>query len=93
MYPDDFSCLGGMNAIRARGMEIPEDISVAGYDGARIAWHFAPQLTTLKQNTKEIGKKAALKLISLIEKPKTTLIEQIVVPGEVVPGTSVMRLK
>ena len=93
LYPDDFSCLGGMNAIRARGMEIPEDISVAGYDGARIAWHFAPQLTTLKQNTKEIGKKAALKLISLIEKPKTTLIEQIVVPGEVVPGTSVMRLK
>lgn len=92
LYPDDFSCLGGINAISARGMRIPEDISVAGYDGARIARHFDPQLTTLKQNTGEIGRLAAEKLISLIEKPKSTLIEQIVVAGEVISGTSVKKI-
>lgn len=93
LYPDDFSCLGGIQAINARGMKIPEDISVAGYDGARIARHLSPELTTLKQNTEEIGRKAAEKLISLIERPKTTFIEQILVAGEVVPGGSVKELK
>ena len=73
-------------------MKIPEDISIAGYDGARIARHFEPQLTTLKQDTKRLGSMAAKKLIDLIERPKSTLIEQIVVTGEVIPGTSVKQI-
>ncbi|MDE6203471.1 MAG: LacI family transcriptional regulator, partial [Lachnospiraceae bacterium] len=92
LYPDDFACFGGINAIHARGLEIPEDVSVAGYDGIRIARHFEPQLTTLRQDTRSIGRLAAEKLINLIEKPKTTLVEQIVVEGVVVPGTSVKKL-
>lgn len=92
LYPDDFSCFGGMNAIHTQGLKIPEDISVAGYDGIRIARHFEPQLTTLKQDTRSIGRLAAEKLIDLIEKPKTALPEQIVVEGTVVSGASVRRL-
>ena len=92
LYPDDFAALGGINAIHARGMKIPEDISIAGYDGSRIARHFEPQLTTLKQDTKQIGSQAAEKLINLIERPKTTLVEQIIVTGEVIPGTSVKQI-
>lgn len=87
LYPDDFACLGGMDAIHARGLRTPEDISVAGYDG--IARHFAPRLTTLRQDTEKIGQKAAEKLISLIERPRSTIIEQIIVGGEVLPGASV----
>lgn len=92
LCPDDFACLGGINAIYARGMRIPGDISIAGYDGTRISRHFEPRLTTLKQDTGRLGSLAAEKLIQLIEKPKTTLIEQIVVPGEVSPGTSVRQI-
>lgn len=92
LYPDDFSCLGGIHAIYRRGMSIPEDISVAGYDGARIAAHLKPRLTTLKQDTEGIGRRAAEKLISLAERPKTTLTEQLVVAGELVPGASVGRV-
>lgn len=89
LYPDDVSCFGGMNVIKERGLRIPEDISVAGYDGIRIGRHIEPQLTTLKQNTKEIGVEAGEKLISLIENPKITLIEQVVIPGEVYEGKTV----
>lgn len=92
IYPDDFSCFGGINAINARGLKIPDDISVAGYDGIRIARHFEPPLTTIVQNTKRLGREAALKLISLIESPKTTLTEQIVVEGTVFQGKSVAKL-
>lgn len=92
LYPDDFSCFGGVNAINERGMNIPEDISVAGYDGIRVGRHIEPQLTTLKQDTTKLGKLAAEKLISLIKQPKTTIIEQIIVEGEVFQGKSVKNL-
>ena len=92
LYPDDFSCFGGINAIQARGLKIPEDVSVAGYDGIRIGRHFQPQLTTIVQDTERLGREAAIKLINLIENPKTTLTEQIVVEGTVFEGNSVKQL-
>jgi len=92
LYPDDFACLGGLNAIAEMGLRIPEDISVVGYDGIRISRHLSPKLTTLKQDTKSIGSKAGEKLISLIEHPKSTLIEQIVIKGEVYEGGTVSRI-
>lgn len=89
LYPDDFACFGGINAINERGLRIPNDISVAGYDGIRIGRHVEPKLTTVKQDTTRLGQLAAEKLLSLIEHPKTTIIEQIIVEGEVYPGGSV----
>lgn len=92
LYPDDFSCFGGMNVIREKGLRIPEDISVAGYDGLRIGRHIEPKLTTLRQDTDAIGEEAAKKLIDLIEKPRTTIIEQVVIGGEVYEGKTVRKL-
>lgn len=89
LYPDDFSAFGGFNAIRELGLRIPDDISVAGYDGIRIARHIEPTLTTLRQDTAELGRQVGEKLINLIENPKTTLIETIVVEGRVFEGNSV----
>ncbi len=92
LYPDDFSSFGGMNVIKENGLRIPEDISVAGYDGLRIGRHIEPKLTTFRQNTDAIGEEAARKLIDLIEKPKTTIIEQVVIGGEVYEGKTVKRV-
>lgn len=89
LYPDDFSAFGGFNAIQERGMRIPDDISVAGYDGIRIARHIEPTLTTLRQDTEELGRLVGEKLLSLIEHPKTTLVETLVVEGHVFEGKSV----
>ena len=93
LYPDDFSCFGGMNVIREKGLRIPEDISVAGYDGLRIGRHIEPKLTTLWQNTEAIGAEAAGKLIDLIERPKTTIIESIVIGGGVYEGKTVEKIR
>lgn len=92
LYPDDFASLGGLNAIAELGLRVPEDISVAGYDGIRISRHLSPKLTTLKQDTRSIGVKAGEKLISLIEHPKSTIIEQIVIKGEVYEGGTVRKI-
>ena len=92
LYPDDFASFGGLNAINQRGLKIPDDISVAGYDGISIASHIEPTLTTIRQDAETVGRVAAEKLISLIEEPKTAMIEQIIVEGILEPGRSVARL-
>lgn len=89
LYPDDFASFGGINAIKDRGMDIPQDISVAGYDGIRIGRHLEPQLTTLRQDTQQLGAKAAESLIRLIEYPKTTVVQTVVIGGEVFEGKTV----
>lgn len=92
-YPDDFAALGGINAIKERGLRIPDDISIVGYDGILLTSVLEPRLTTIYQDTKEIGSIAADKLINLIESPKTTLIEHILVKGKLVKGESVKNLR
>jgi len=90
LFPDDFSYIGGMNAISELGLRIPEDISAVGYDGIHLAR--VMNLTTYSQNVQDIGRLAAQKLIQLIEHPKTTLVDRILVPGGLLEGTSVKEI-
>ncbi len=90
LFPDDFSFIGGLNVLNELGLRIPEDISAVGYDGIHLAK--VMRLTTYSQNTRELGRVAAKKLISLIERPKTTLTDQIMVSGTLMEGISVRQL-
>lgn len=91
LFPDDYAAYGGINVIKAAGLRIPEDISVAGYDGITLAKMIEPKLTTIEQDTKTLGMLAAKKLISLIEKPKETDIEIIMVEGHLLKGETVAK--
>ena len=92
IFPDDFSALGGYNAISEAGLSIPEDISVMGYDGIYLSRVVKPQLVTYRQNTTALGRTAADKLIEFIEHPRVTLPEQIRVSGKLLDGGSVRSL-
>jgi len=93
LYPDDFSFIGGRNVIEKEGLSIPDDISVVGYDGIYLSQVLRPRLTTWKQDTEAIGREAAAKLIETIVNPKAALLEQVVVPGELIEGSSVLKLE
>ena len=80
-----------MNVMKERGMRIPDDISVTGYDGIDLVRMMEPKLTTLCQDTQKIGSLAAEKLIHLIEHPKTSLIDKFSVDGVLFRGGSVGR--
>ncbi len=90
--PDDFSAVGAYHAVQEAGLRIPDDISIVGFDGIPMAQALYPKLTTLKQDTRLIGQRAAQELISLIESPKTTLIDKILIEGQVLEGGSVARI-
>ncbi len=93
IFSDDYSAIGGMNEIKARGLTIPEDISIAGYDGSNIAAQIEPQLTTIVQDTRMIGRIAADNLINQIEKPKNFVPEHVVIEGILREGKSVRKIE
>jgi DNA-binding LacI/PurR family transcriptional regulator len=93
LYPDDYTCIGGMNVIRSAGLSVPEDISVAGYDGVTVGRLISPKLTTYSQNMRGLGEAAASKIIELIEKPRTTLKDNTVLEGQLVKGETVIAVR
>ncbi|MEU4394284.1 LacI family DNA-binding transcriptional regulator [Kribbella sp. NPDC023855] len=51
----DETALGVMEAARARGLRVPEDLSVIGFDDTQVARLASPQLTTVRQPLREMG--------------------------------------
>ena len=90
LFPDDYSFVGGQNALVKMGLQIPEDVSVMGYDGIHLAQVLG--LTTYRQDTEALGRTAAERLINLIEHPKTTLVDRIMISGELIKGKTVKSL-
>ena len=92
IYPDDICVLGGRSELESRGFSIPDDICVAGYDGALLSEVLRPPLTTVRQDTDTLGKRAAVMLVEAVENPKTYLPQQELIPGTLIPGGTVRRL-
>jgi LacI family transcriptional regulator len=92
IYPDDICVLGGRSELESRGLSIPEDVSVAGYDGALLSEALRPPLTTVRQDTDSLGKRAATLLVEAVENPKTHLPQQELIPGQMIPGGTVRKL-
>jgi LacI family transcriptional regulator/LacI family purine nucleotide synthesis repressor len=55
--------------------------------------YLLPRLTTYRQNTEQIGHDAAKKLIGLIEEPKATLVEQLLIKGTFCAGNTVKDIR
>lgn len=93
ILPDDYSAIGAINAIDAMKLEMPDDISIAGYDGVYFSRALRPRLTTLKQDTEKIGKAAAKQLISAIKKEIPVFGQPVVIKGSLWVGESVKTIK
>ena len=53
----------------------------------------SPRMTTYHQDTKALGTAAAKGLIDLIERPRTTLLDRIVIPGSLRIRESVAKIR
>ncbi|MBQ6334781.1 MAG: LacI family DNA-binding transcriptional regulator [Erysipelotrichaceae bacterium] len=89
IFPDDYSYIGGMEAINSRGLNVPDDISAAGYDGINMAKIM--NLTTYEQDTTQLGQLAARKLLQLINEPDLPA-ERVIVSGKMIEGKTVKKI-
>jgi LacI family transcriptional regulator len=59
---NDLLAMGVLHAIAERGLRVPDDVSVAGFDDIDMAAYLNPALTTLRVNAEEMGR-AAMRLV------------------------------
>ena len=59
---NDLSAIGALRALRARGLHVPGDVSVVGYDDIAAAGWVEPPLTTVTQDTVTMGRWAVERL-------------------------------
>jgi DNA-binding LacI/PurR family transcriptional regulator len=63
----DELAMGVIQAARARGLRLPEDLAVVGYDNVTFSAHLNPPLTTVAQNPYAIGSTACRMLVDMLE--------------------------
>lgn len=79
----DHLALGAMRATKERGLRIPEDMSIVGFDNIELSQYITPALTTIAQDTALMGTEAAEMLIRSIDDPSYVL-EALVLPVKLV---------
>jgi len=91
LMPDDYSAVNALRILRKKGLTVPTDFSCASYDGIPLSQVVSPTLTTFRQNTEEIGKKAVELLLSAIQDGVSTP-RDVIVHGELIHGETVLDL-
>src|SRR6185436_648858 len=62
----DLMALGAIRAVAERGLSVPRDVSIVGFDDIQLAGHVQPPLTTLRQDKARLGAEAGRALTRLI---------------------------
>ena len=79
---NDIMALDALGALQARGVRVPDDVAVVGFDDAKDAVAVMPSLTTVRQPLTELGKQATGMLLAKLAGEQTP--EQVTLPTELV---------
>ncbi len=63
---NDLTAVGALRSIRQRGLEVPGDVSIVGFDDLAIASYTQPSLTTIRQPMQQMGRAATEMLLNLL---------------------------
>lgn len=89
---NDLTAIGALQAVRAAGLRVPEDVSVVGFDDIELATWTDPGLTTIRQPTDEmarwaVGRLAAtLRGITIDDASQVILEPSLIVRGSTGPS-------
>jgi len=87
---NDQMALGAIQFAVQKGLRIPEDIGIVGFDNIAESAYFCPALTTVQQDQYEIAKLAVAEIIKIIEAGRQKL-EQVEPKSIILPPTLVVR--
>ncbi|MEM9435693.1 MAG: LacI family DNA-binding transcriptional regulator [Pseudomonadota bacterium] len=79
----DTAAFGVIAGLREGGLRVPQDVSVVGFDDIEMAAFYHPALTTIRQERRQLGKRAAEVLVARLERRET--------PGETLAVTLIER--
>jgi LacI family transcriptional regulator len=89
---NDKTAVGALAAAAQRGLRVPQDLSIAGFDDIDLAQATSPMLTTVRQPLAEMGRMAVSLLIRLLERHRldalhVELATELIVRGSTGPAS------
>lgn len=88
---NDASAAGALETIRSRGLSVPDDVALAGFDDLDFAATLDPPLTTIRQRVEEQGIEAARSLLRLLEDPESGP-HRVILPTELIVRASTVGM-
>ena len=85
---NDHCALGVLDACAAAGLEVPDQVSVTGYDDTPLARLHAVDLTSVHQEAAELGRWAVAAALERLDDGRSWSRESVLVPRVVVRGSS-----
>jgi LacI family transcriptional regulator len=88
---NDYTAVGALSEVRARGLGVPDDVALAGFDDLELAARLDPPLTTIRQGVEQQGAEAANTLFQLLDDPasgprRTILPTELVIRHSTIGG-------
>lgn len=80
---NDHTAIGLLSAFRERGLRVPEDVSVVGFDDVPEAGYLYPPLTTVRQDFASLGELMMQKVLIAVEEPDSAT-ETVPLPTQVI---------
>jgi LacI family transcriptional regulator len=89
---NDVMAMAAIDAARERGLRVPDDISVLGFDDIPQASLIHPALTTVRQPLEQMGRSAAQMLLEIFKNPESKP-SRIALPTELIIRDSTAKPK
>ncbi len=77
---NDMIALGVLRAAAERGLQVPQQLSVVGFDDIEVSRYLHPALTTVGQRIGQLGEQAAERLLARIRKPGLAAEQRLIEP-------------
>ena len=77
------TAIGALRALKRRGVRVPHDLSLIGFDNILFATYVDPPLTTIAQPMFEMGQSAMQMALTLIQDPNAA-IKDILIQGKLI---------
>jgi len=81
--------MGAHTAVLERGLRIPEDVAIVGYNDIPLAERLAPPLTTLRVPSRDFGRLSAEMLLEQIQSGRIARRRVVLRPELIVRGSTV----
>ncbi|NDL68307.1 LacI family DNA-binding transcriptional regulator [Anaerotalea alkaliphila] len=89
---NDLIAIGALECLQDKGIQVPEEISVTGFDDIDMCRHVRPRLTTVSQPNYDIGRVSVEMLIRLVEQEDRGRVDEVVFLPKVVVRESARGL-